>query len=125
MSRDIESIINVTAFATIDATGQFSVLSGFPLRPDEVVVRQVTYNSVAATKSILLIQSNIGNQFIGSVVNISGFATALGTRIKVVNPLPNSLIFGLYVPSIIPIPVGAATLGDQISISMDFISYKK
>ena len=125
MSRDIESIINVTAYATIDATGQFSLLSGFPLRPDEVIIRQVTYNSIAVTKTLLLIQSSIGNQFIGSVANISGFASDPGTRIKVVNPLPNSLTFSLYVPGIIPTPVGAAALGDQISISMDFISYKK
>ena len=122
----IAAIINVNAYAVLDATGTFSVINGFPINPDEVVIRSITYNSSSATKSLLLIQSNIGIPgILGSVVNNPGFLTDPGTRIKIYNPLPSVLQFGLYVAALAPIPVGAATLGDQICISMDFITYKK
>ena len=56
----IASIINVNAYAVLDATGTFSVINGFPINPDEVVIRSITYNPSAGAKVLLLIQSNIG-----------------------------------------------------------------
>ena len=119
----IASIINVNAYATLDATGTFSVTSGFPNHPDEVVIRSITYNSSAVTKALLLISSNIGIPgILGSVVNNPGFLTDPGTRIKIFNPLPNMLQFSLLTSALAPYLLAT---GDQICISMDFICYKK
>jgi hypothetical protein len=66
----------------------------------------------------------MNNQVIGSVANISGFTSNPGTRIMIRSPL-SQLSFSLLVPAPIPIAVGAAALGDQIAIHMDFIKYRK
>ena len=119
----IASIINVNAYATLDATGTFNVSGGFPNYPDEVIIRSITYNSSSATKVLLLVSSNIGIPgILGSVVNNPGFLTDPGTRIKIFNPLPNMLQFSLLTSALAPYLLAT---GDQICISMDFICYKK
>ena len=118
---EIQSINNVVAFSTIDATGAWTMPIAMQI-PDAIIITQVTYNSSNATKAALLVYMN--NQIIASVVNISGFTSNPGTRVHVMNPIAQ-LSFGLYIPAINPIPVGAACLGDQIVIHMDFIRYKK
>ena len=119
----IASIINVNAYAVLDNTGTFSVSSGFPINPSEVIIRSITYNPSAGAKVLLLIQSNIGIPgIIGSCVTNVAFLNDPGTRIKIFNPLPNILQFSLVTTTLAPYISGA---GDQICISMDFISYKK
>ena len=119
----IASIINVSAYAILDATGTFSVINGFPINPDEVIIRSITYNPSAGAKVLLLIQSNIGIPgIIGSCVTNVAFLTDPGTRIKMFNPLPSILQFSLVTAALAPYISGA---GDQICISMDFITYKK
>ena len=119
----VASIINVNAYAVLDATGTFSVTSGFPISPNEVVIRSITYNSSSATKVLLLVSSNIGIPgILGSCVNNPGFLTDPGTRIQIFNPLPTVLQFSLLTAALAPYLLAT---GDQICISMDFISYKK
>lgn len=125
MSRDIEYIQNVTAFATLDSTGGFSIQGGFPTNPDEVVIRQVTYDSAVADKVLYLIQSNINNGIIGCISNTNGFASNPGTRIQTRNPLSNVLTFTLMLGNKPVIPAGSAVELDQITICMDFIKYRK
>ena len=119
----IASIINVNAYAVLDNTGTFSVSSGFPINPSEVIIRSITYNPSAGAKVLLLIQSNIGIPgIIGSCVTNVAYLNDPGTRIKIFNPLPNILQFSLLTATLTPYTSGA---GDQICISMDFITYKK
>ena len=119
----IASIINVNAYAILDATGTFNVSGGFPNYPDEVIIRSITYNPSAGAKVLLLIQSNIGIPgIIGSCVTNVAYLNDPGTRIKIYNPLPNILQFSLVTAALAPYISGA---GDQICIAMDFITYKK
>ena len=115
-------ITNVTEVAIINATGAFVIQGGFPTVVDEVVIRQITYASPGVSIELYLVQSNIGNQIIGTVANMPGFNTTPGTRIILRNPLPNVLSFQLMHPDSTPTPVITAT-GDAISISMDFIRF--
>ena len=64
MSRDIEYIQNVIAYATLDKTDQFSIQGGFPTNPDEVVIRQITYGHSVAAGEMILIHSNLTNGII-------------------------------------------------------------
>jgi len=121
MSRDVEYIQNVTAFAFLDQRGEFSMQGGFPTNPDEVVIRQVTYDSADAAKVLYLIHSNINNSIIGCIGNTNGFASNPGTRIQTKNPLPNVLTFKIMLGLV---PAGVAVEFDQITICMDFIKYK-
>ena len=57
MSREIDYIQNVTAYATLDKTDEFSIQGGFPTNPDEVVIRQITYGHSAGAGEMLLIHS--------------------------------------------------------------------
>ena len=123
MSREIDYITNVTAFAELTSDGDFSIQGGFPTNPDEVVIRQITYHGDDAAKMLYLLHSNIGNQFIGCVSNTSGFVTNPVTRIQTRNPLPNVLTFKLFLATS-PVLNASPTPGDQICICMDFIKYK-
>ena len=67
MSREIDYIANVTAFADLSASGEFSIQGGFPISPDEIVIRQLTYESDDAAKLLYLVHSNISNQYIGCI----------------------------------------------------------
>jgi len=123
MSRDIEYMANVTAFAELTQDGKFSIQGGFPTNPDEVMIRQITYESDDAAKLLYLVHSNIGNQYIGCIANTSGFVTNPHTRIQTRNPLPNVLTFKLFLVST-PAMDASPTPGDVITIHMDFIKYK-
>ena len=120
-------ITNICTFTTINNavnnTGSFSLSGGYPIQPNEIIVRQITYNSTGANKnlSLMLISSNLSpSQIIGSVCNISGFTSNPGTMITPVAPLPQIITFQLM--------LGATPFspdsGDVISIQMDFITYK-
>jgi len=124
MSRDVNYIQNVTAFAILDDKGEFSIQGGFPTNPDEVVIRQITYDSADAEKVLYLIHSNINNGVIGCVGNTNGFASNPGTRIQTRNPLSNVLTFKMLLGTVPPVPAGAAVELDQITICMDFIKWK-
>ena len=125
MSRDIEYIQNVIAYATIDDTGKFSIQGGFPTNPDEVVIRQITYDSDDAQKVLYLIHSNLSNGIIACVGNINGFVSNPGTRIQTRNPVSNVLTFELFLANKPLIPIADGAELDQICISMDFIKWKK
>ena len=122
MSREIDYIANVTAFTMLGPTGEFSIQGGFPLNPDEIVIRQITYDSADPQKVLYMISSNLTNGVIGCIGNTNGFVSNPGTRIQTRNPIPNVLTFTVLLGSA---PAGAAVELDQISIAMDFIRYKK
>ena len=118
---------NVCAFTTINNavnnTGSFTLSGGYPIQPNEIIVRQITYNSTGTNKnlSLMLISSNMNpNQIIGSVCNISGFTSNPSITITPVAPLPQIITFQLMLESA---PFSPDT-GDAISIQMDFITYK-
>lgn len=120
----IDYITNVTASAIIDSTGQFSISGGFPTLVDEIVVRQVNYCGLNATKFNFLVQSNLKNHTIAAVSNISGFMSNPGTRMIFRNPIPPTITFQLTAAFAPFAPITSAT-GDQIVIIMDFIKYLK
>ena len=120
-------VTNICAFTTINNavnnTGSFTLSGGYPIQPNEIIVRSITYNSTGANKnlSLMLISSNLSpSQIIGSVCNISGFTSNPGTTINPVAPLPQIITFQLLSGST---PFSPDT-GDVISIQMDFITYK-
>jgi hypothetical protein len=126
MNKEIESIVNVTTVAVLDATGQWTYNSGAIADADEVVIRQITGNSTLAFKTIYLIKSSLNNYngFIGCVGNIPGFVSNPGTRIQLRTPVGNSINFQVFIPTDPPAPTtGAATA--MVAINMDFIKYRK
>ena len=124
MSRDIDYIVNVQAFATLGGTDEFTLQGGFPTNPDEVVIRQITYGHSVPNGEMILIHSNLNNGIIGVIGGINGFMSNPGTRIQTRNPITNVLTFRLMTAVTPPTPAGAAVDLDQICISMDFIKYK-
>ena len=124
MSRDIDYIVNVQAFATLGGTDEFTLQGGFPTNPDEVVIRQITYGHSVPNGEMILIYSNLSNGIIGAIGGINGFTSNPGTRILTRNPITNVLTFKLMTAVTPPTPAGAAVDLDQICISMDFIKYK-
>ena len=123
LNREIESIVNVTAYALLDGTGAWTQNVSLPA--DECVVRQISY-ATGAAKGLYLIFSNIKNDFIGSITtNATGSVSNPGTRIQLRNPLPNALTFQLMHPITIgSLTPATDTSGDFISINMDFIKYR-
>ena len=124
MSRDIDYIVNVQAYATLVGTDEFTLQGGFPTNPDEVVIRQITYGHSVPNGEMILIHSNLNNGIIGAIGGINGFTSNPGTRILTRNPITNVLTFKLMTTFNPPMPAGAAVDLDQICISMDFIKYK-
>ena len=120
----IQSVTNVMSYAILPATGTWTLQGGFPQQVDEIIIRQLSYNSADAVKSIYLIGSSINNQMLGAVANLGGFSACPGTVIRLNSPLSNVITFQLYFPGTPAFPA-AVTPGDMVSISMDFISYKK
>lgn len=126
MSRDIDYIVNVQAYVSLGGTDEFSIQGGFPINPDEVVIRQITYApSAVGTPNMVLIHSNISNGITGAICRINGFTSNPGTRIQTRNPLSNVLTFRLMTPTTPPAPAGNMVDMDSICISMDFIKYKQ
>lgn len=121
MSREIESITNVVAYGALDATGEFFYTSAFQ-QPDEIVIRQITYSSVEATRSMFLVDSNFG--IIGSVVNDESFVSHPQTRIQIRSPISGPLRFILRDAVRPGPPSGSGVDLDMISIHMDFIKYR-
>ena len=121
----IDYIQNLTAYATLDGTDEFSIQGGFPTNPDEVVIRQITYGHSAGANEMLLIHSNLTNGIIACIGGINGFTSNPGTRIQTRNPVSNVLTFKLMSATTPATPAGNAVDLDQICISMDFIRYKK
>ena len=124
MSREIDYIQNVVAYATLSNTDEFSIQGGFPTNPDEVVIRQITYGHSVQYGEMILTQSNLTNGVIGVIGGINGFTSNPGTRIQTRNPVSNILTFKFMSATTPPTPAGAAVDLDQICISMDFIKYK-
>lgn len=124
MCRDIEYITQVNAWGILTADGTLSIQGGFPMDPDEVVIRQILYSSENANKGIYLVRTNINNQIIGSVSNILGFVTNPETRIRLRSPLTNIITFEVLAPMNPPVP-GLVDADDLISIHMDFIKYRR
>ena len=124
MSRDVEYIQNFTAFGIFDKTGEFSIQGGFPINPDEVVIRSVAYSpGLGAAYSMLLVQSNLSPLL--CVVGSGEFCSNPGTRIQTRNPLPNILTFKMMKPTTPIVPALDDVEMHEICISMDFIKYKQ
>jgi hypothetical protein len=128
MSAKKKYVSNVCTFTTVNNavnnSGSWTLQGGYPLQPDEIIIRQITYNSNGASKDnlLFLISSNLSNSIIGSVCNISGFTSNPGTIITP-GPLPQVITFQLQTPTSVPTPISPDTL-DMIAIHMDFINYR-
>lgn len=126
MSQKKNHVTNVCTFTTINnavnSTGGWTLSGGYPLMPDEIIIRQVTYMGDGANKStaLLMISSNMTqNQFIGSICNIPGFTSNPGTVITPTSPMPQVITFQLQAPTNIPLPVSPDT-GDMITLHSIF-----
>ena len=117
----IQCVTNVTTYATLPVEGTWSLQGGFPTDVDEILIRQITYTSTDLGRLTYLIRSDISHQIVGTVFNSETFVSCPGTIIRPRGPLQNNINF--WVEQFIP--TGIVTVGDQISISMDFIKYKK
>ena len=120
MSRDIESIVNVTSYAVLTSSGEWTYNGGMPC-PDEVVVRQLTYSGTGGLPELLIIKSNLG--VLGSIITSDNFQSTPGTRIQP-RSFSGPLTFGLFVP-FASLQPAVVTVGDRISVSLDFIRYRK
>ena len=121
MNKEIDSIVNITTAAILDATGQWTYGGSVPIA-DEVVIRQITYSSTNALATIFSIRSDLSNNVIASVCAIKGFTSNPNTRIQLRTPPGNYINFQLLLPT------GASTVlaaTDYISINMDFIKYRR
>ena len=126
MSRDIEYVQNLTAYAIMDNTGEFSIQGGFPTNPDEVVIRSVTYSyGAGSAKGLVLIHSNLANQVIANAIGSAQFSSCPSTRIHIRNPISNVLTFKVMAPFTPMIPALADVELHEICISMDFIKYRQ
>jgi len=105
MSRDIDYIVNVQAFATLGGTDEFTLQGGFPTNPDEVVIRQITYGHSVPNGEMILIHSNLSNGIIGAIGGINGFTSNPGTRIQTRNPITSVLTFKLMTTFNPPVPL--------------------
>lgn len=123
MNKEIESIVNVTVYRILDATGGWTHSGGLPDFADEVVIRQISYDS-STDKGIYIIQSSLNNGFIGVANSIAGFASSPNTRIQLRTPIPNYISFQLLAPFSPPQPI-TNCVDDMIAINMDFIKYRK
>ena len=126
MSTMKKYVTNVFTCTVLTASGSWTLNGGYPLQPDEIIIRQITFNGSGASKNteLMLISSNIAsNTIIGSVCNIPGFSSNPGTIITPVCTLPQSITFQLLNPTAVPI-TATPDVGDLISIQMDFITYR-
>ena len=114
-------VTNITTYATLPSTGVWSLQGGFPSDVDEIHIRQITYSSADGARLTYLVRWDLNNQIVGTVFNSPTFVSCPGTMIRPTGPLQNNINF--WVDQFVS--TGAVTAGDQISISMDFIKYKK
>ena len=121
--RDIDSIVNVSAYAVLETNGEWTYGGSYMTCPDEIVVRQVTYMSVAPKNELWVIKSNLG--LLGSVVPTAGFQSNPGTRIQVREPLSGPLTFKLFVPTLNSLTPAITTALDMVSVELDFIRYRR
>ena len=133
MSR-FDKIKNLSIFNDLTTTpSTWYQNSNLTFQPDEMVVRQITYNGPPLLDNCYMIWSNITNDFIGSFAvnensqNVSTCANVTpGTVIKIApNSVPQSLQFTLYTISSSNIPVVDTNSLGMIIINLDFYSYKK
>ncbi len=128
MTAQRKYVTNVSTCTVLSGTtlGAWTLNGGYPLQPDEIVIRQITYNGSGASKDteLMLISSNIvSNSILGSVCNSPGFTSNPGTVITPTSPLPPIITFQLLYPTTGPSPA-TPDVGDLISIHMDFINYR-
>jgi len=129
---DIEYIHNVVTSVHLDGSAApvwEQAVVGMPdMNPDECVIRSITFNNAAvADTSVLMIWSNMKNDFIGSIASGAITTSAPGTRIRLHAPVPSRLLFRVYVPDANgapPVHVDVTMKGDFV-IHMDFIKYKR
>jgi len=120
MNREIDYIISVSTSTQLDGTGQWTHSGGLPQTPDEVVVRQIVYTSPGAAFEIYHIDSSLGT--LGSVVPSPLFVACPQTRLQLRNPLSQSITFQMRSARDDLVPAWAL---DRISITLDFVKYKK
>jgi hypothetical protein len=122
MNREIEYITNVTASAILDTTAQWSYSGQLPAA-DEMVIRQITYNSSNAFHPIWNVWTNLGStsQIVGSVCANIGFVSCPGTRIYL-RTQPSQCEFQLR--SVLGLVTTGANL-DFVAINFDLIKYRK
>ena len=118
-----EYIKIVTASGIIDNTGTISVQGGFPTSPDEIVIKQITYDSVSIFPQVFMIQSSVDNQIVGAVRNVTGFHAEPIVRMQPRTPLPAILTFTILTTAGAPALANASL--DFLCIVMEFIKYKK
>lgn len=136
MSCVIDKIKNVTVYNDLTAS-PISWYSNTNLHfvPDEVVVRQITYNGPATDDGgVFLVWCSLINDYIGSFSiaeatsnysSISVNATP-NTRIQCLpNSINQSLQFQIHGISAQSKPYATSVLTGQIVLNMDFISYIK
>jgi hypothetical protein len=122
MNREIEYITNVTASTVLDETGVWRYNGHLP-DADEIVIRQITYNSTNAFNPIWNIWANLGSttQIVGTVCASIGFTSCPGTRIHLRTP-PSQCEFQLR--STMGLTTTGANL-DFVAINFDLIKYRK
>ena len=119
-------VTNVCTCTLLDASGSWTLNGGYPLQPDEIVVRQITFNGSGPSKNteLMLITSNISSGVtLGSICNIPGFTSNPGTVITPTGPLPQVITFQLMYPIIGSSPA-SPDVADLICVHMDFINYR-
>jgi hypothetical protein len=133
MSR-IDKIKNLSVFNDLTASPtSWWTNSNLHFVPDEVVVRQISYNGAPTADGVFLIWCSLTNDYIGSfsVAEASGF-TSVGvnvtpnTRIQCLpNSINQSLQFQIHSINAQSQPFASNNLTGRIVINLDFISYKK
>lgn len=89
-------------------------------KPDEAIVRQITFSSTVLSAGIYLVWCSLTNDYIGSFHNrTSGTITFPNMRIITKNDVPNNLQFRIELAG----TPGAAALAGQWAVQVDFIKY--
>jgi hypothetical protein len=134
MCKEIESIKNITVYQGLTTTDFYQNVT-INNQPDECIIRSINYAGPSTdTTGVYLIWSDLINDFIGSFAvrtdGTTGQAFNLNPQIKLLltnKQVPSNLHFVLYTVgngSRVVIQAGTLLSGD-LSISMDFIQYKK
>ena len=126
---EIQYIKNVTACAAIIAAVPEweQQITGMPdSNPDECVVRSISFNGSVADTNAYLIWCNLQNDFIGSFCGGNITTSSPQTTLRLNNPVPNTLRFKLYWPSVPgSLPAAAPAMTGDLIIHLDFIKYKR
>jgi hypothetical protein len=103
-------------------------ISGMPdPPPDEVIIRAINWNGLAADNQMYLLWSNITNDFVGSFCGGSLAPHFPQTVIRLTAPVPNNLEFKLYgVIGCNPAKYEFKdTVTGDLAVHLDFVRYKK